>query len=73
MSEDFVINTSENIFKEQSYEPYGFLPEIHPMLRQTIPNCDMILPNTQMDTLIHRLHKTMKLRVALVYLQINVV
>ena len=60
MSEDFVINTSENIFKEQNYEPYGFLPETHEMLSRPIPNCNLILPNTQIDTLIYRLHKTME-------------
>ena len=60
MSEDFVINTGKDVFKEVSYEPYGFLPEAHPMLRQSIPKCELVLPNTQIDTLIQRLHKTMK-------------
>ena len=60
MSEDFVINTGKDVFKEPSYEPYGFLPEAHPMLRQPIPKCELVLPNTQIDTLIQRLHKTMK-------------
>ena len=60
MSEDFVIDTGKDVFKEVSHEPYGFLPETHPMLRQSIPKCELVLPNTQIDTLIHRLHKTMK-------------
>ena len=57
MSENFVIDTVK-MFTHSSMN-LRLLPEIHPMLRQTIPNCDMILPNT-MNTLIHRLHKTMK-------------
>ena len=60
MSENFVIDTGKDVFKEVSYESYGFLPETHPMLRQSIPKCELVLPNTQIDTLIHRLHKTMK-------------
>ena len=60
MSENFVIDTGKDVVKEQTYKPYGFLPENHPMLRQSIPKCELVLPNTQIDTLIHRLHKTMK-------------
>ncbi len=61
MSENFVINTGKDVYKETSYEPYGFLPEHHKVLRERIPECELVLPNVQIDTLIHRLHKTMKI------------
>ena len=60
MSDNFVIDTGKDVFKEPKTEAYGFLPEHHEMLRRPIPNLELVLPNTQVDILIQRLHKTMQ-------------
>lgn len=61
MSDILTIDTGAGLIKEEQIDPLPVYDENHPMLRQSIPDYNLPLPNSNMTTLIKRLKMTMKL------------